>query len=473
MDNHPIPQDITGFQFKLVGNMTIKQFIYLAVGAFFAWIFFFILNLPTLIQWPLSLLSLGLGAGIAFIPIDGRPMDVMLKNFISALFSPSQFVYEKEGGKLTNPVPNAPTKNNLTMNAPLPQSQSNQSGFFQPTMPTQESKTTHPHHSFMQDFKESREHKKEAKKENDMKEIKDENNKLQKEIDEIKKDLETSHTEPKPVVEPVPSPTPPPPPPAPIQQAAPPPPTFFAPPVIPAMTIDQMDESEEIEKKEKELKVANEQIKETAQEKDRLQEEVDALKKQLEDALKAKDEALSAPPAPVMPQITPEQDELEKKLIESNREKEALEKELIAIKTKPETPAPAFTPTVAKPAESTQRVRSVPSGMEQSVGIPSVPDAPNLITGIVKDPRGNPLQNILIEVKDQDANPVRAFKTNGLGKFASATSLSNGKYVISFEDTKETHKFDSVELDLVGAPVMPLEIISVDPREELRRELFN
>jgi len=38
MENHPLPQDITGFQFKLIGNMTVKQFSYLAVGVILAWI---------------------------------------------------------------------------------------------------------------------------------------------------------------------------------------------------------------------------------------------------------------------------------------------------------------------------------------------------------------------------------------------------------------------------------------------------
>ena len=39
MDNHPIPQDVTGFQFRLIGDMTIKQFAYLAGGMILAWIF--------------------------------------------------------------------------------------------------------------------------------------------------------------------------------------------------------------------------------------------------------------------------------------------------------------------------------------------------------------------------------------------------------------------------------------------------
>jgi len=40
MDNHPIPQDITGFEFKLIGNMTLKQFAYVAGGAIIGLVFY-------------------------------------------------------------------------------------------------------------------------------------------------------------------------------------------------------------------------------------------------------------------------------------------------------------------------------------------------------------------------------------------------------------------------------------------------
>jgi hypothetical protein len=103
----------------------------------------------------------------------------------------------------------------------------------------------------------------------------------------------------------------------------------------------------------------------------------------------------------------------------------------------------------------------------------TLPIEPNLIVGTVKDPRGNLLQNILVEVVDLEGNPVRAFKTNNLGKFASATSVANGKYKIILEDPKQEHRFDEIQIEATGAPILPLEIKSIDKREELRRELFN
>jgi hypothetical protein len=133
-----------------------------------------------------------------------------------------------------------------------------------------------------------------------------------------------------------------------------------------------------------------------------------------------------------------------------------------------------YSPTVAKmEVQQTQFVRSIPQNMTKSVGLPTVSEFPNVISGIVKDPRGNPLPNILVEIKDSQANAVRAFKTNALGQFASATPLNNGDFTIEFEDPRGQNKFDTVGFKANGEIILPIEVISVDTREELRRSLFN
>ena len=99
MEQHPIPQDVTGFQFKLIGNMTVKQFAYLATGGVLAVLFYYA---PVFILLKLLMIPLcaGLGAALAFLPIEGRPMDLMLSNFVKDLLAPTQYVYQKEGGLL-------------------------------------------------------------------------------------------------------------------------------------------------------------------------------------------------------------------------------------------------------------------------------------------------------------------------------------------------------------------------------------
>src|SRR4051812_15255876 len=100
MDQHPIPQDVTGFQFKLIGTMTVKQFGYVATGVVLAVVLYY---LPLhgffaiLIKVFLIPIFGGSGALIAFVPIEGRPIDVMATNFFKAIFSPNQYIYRKRG----------------------------------------------------------------------------------------------------------------------------------------------------------------------------------------------------------------------------------------------------------------------------------------------------------------------------------------------------------------------------------------
>lgn len=164
--------------------------------------------------------------------------------------------------------------------------------------------------------------------------------------------------------------------------------------------------------------------------------------------------------------------DLESRLREMSSQKDQLFQQLASFRQKAGNDKNVFVPSTAVPKNETSNVKRIPQGMGKNLGLPMSPTAPNIITGIIKDPRGNTLPNILVEVEDKDGNPVRAFKTNGLGRFLSATPLTNGVYIIKFEDPKAQHKFDSVEITIKNNVIMPLEIISIDAREELRKSLF-
>src|SRR3989344_3540499 len=97
MQQHPIPQNITGFEFKLIGDMTIKQFAYLAGAAILTYLTILSPAHP-FIKFPLSVFFVLLGIGLAFIPVEGRPLDRWIRNFIRALFEPNQFIFHKQGG---------------------------------------------------------------------------------------------------------------------------------------------------------------------------------------------------------------------------------------------------------------------------------------------------------------------------------------------------------------------------------------
>lgn len=93
---HPIPQNVTSFQFKLVGDMTLKQFIYLASGAGLAYLTFvtWAVAIPFL-AWPIIIISSLLGIAFAFLPLYDRPLDHWVKAFFRAVFSPTKRVWKK------------------------------------------------------------------------------------------------------------------------------------------------------------------------------------------------------------------------------------------------------------------------------------------------------------------------------------------------------------------------------------------
>jgi hypothetical protein len=406
MENHPIPQDITGFEFKLIGDMTIKQFAYVAGGVVSAFVTY-ISPLPDLIKIPLALIFVGIGAAFAFLPIEGRPMDLMFKNFFKAVFSPTQYVYRKAGSQLFT--------QGQTQTAASPTSKPTTTGD---------------------------------------KQLKDFLNALPKRVNKLDQ-KETVFFQS-------------------LGQYANANPAQNVPGFVAEHSFARQGAAAQLQplattaqtptgKSDNSIAVNQDLLKTAA-----------VLEKELRDA-KAKEAA--------QPQIDSSKYlgahqkalELQGNLNDLLLQKQQLETRLVDMQRKMESQGKAvFSPSMARPAApQTQLVRSIPQGMQKGVGLPITPEFPNIITGIVKDPRGNPLPNILVEVKDSQGNAVRAFKTNALGQFASATALTNGDYTIEFEDTREQNKFVTTTFKAGGEIILPIEVFSVDTREELRRSLFN
>lgn len=94
MDQHPIPRQITSFEFKLIGFMTLKQFIYLVI--------FFPVGFIAYKLFPIPLINILIGVSVgflglafAFVPINDRPLDVWIKNMMRRLNSPTQYFFQK------------------------------------------------------------------------------------------------------------------------------------------------------------------------------------------------------------------------------------------------------------------------------------------------------------------------------------------------------------------------------------------
>ncbi len=97
MEQHPVPQQISSYQFHLVGDMTLKQFLQLAGGVVVG-IVFYATGLPSIIKWPLILISVAIGAAMAFIPFEERPLEQWFVAFFRSIYSPTVFVWSHQAG---------------------------------------------------------------------------------------------------------------------------------------------------------------------------------------------------------------------------------------------------------------------------------------------------------------------------------------------------------------------------------------
>jgi hypothetical protein len=97
-----------------------------------------------------------------------------------------------------------------------------------------------------------------------------------------------------------------------------------------------------------------------------------------------------------------------------------------------------------------------PAQFAPEIPIPSTPTIPNILVGMVKDNQGKIVEGAILEIRDEQGNPVRALRSNKLGQFRIATPLSSGTYEIEIE--KEGILFDIVKIELKGEIVQPIEI---------------
>ncbi len=105
MQQHPVPQNITSFEFKLVGFLTIKQFGYLAAAGIFSFVFF-ISPIPTLLKTIVITPFAAAGLAFAFANINGLSFDKWIVAFIHSVYSPSRRVWHKVPKEISFLAPN-------------------------------------------------------------------------------------------------------------------------------------------------------------------------------------------------------------------------------------------------------------------------------------------------------------------------------------------------------------------------------
>lgn len=104
MEQHAVPQPITSYEFRLVGDMTIRQFGKLAAGVILALIVYAINPAPGIFKWTLIFIFVLLGVGMAFFPFEGRPIDTWILAFFKRIYSPTQYVWRQGGQYIAQPT---------------------------------------------------------------------------------------------------------------------------------------------------------------------------------------------------------------------------------------------------------------------------------------------------------------------------------------------------------------------------------
>jgi len=469
MEQHPVPQNVTTFQFRLIGDMTIKQFGYLAGGAIVGYICYK-LPLPALFTWPLAALAGLTGAGLAFMPIEDRPMDVWILSFIKSIYSPTEYVWRKDPVVYrTKPAPVAPPQQApVAQQPPVRQYEPPPVSFVQNTPAAQPPAQTQPHISASVAPRVTA----------DVLRNVFDNAPAQQPIAPVQRpptyaadyssvvtahthsglfswisNLFTPHAQPQqPVI----------------------PPNAYRTPQVTGVGMD-MSPPPKVIRPVQQTPKEDDKIAEVKQKEEALEHKVESLKYELENKSVADSRIL----------------ELQKQLTEVLTEKNKMEGELAAMRRQQSAPqaAPAYipqptvSPTPVPAAKPNIAGQLRPTGLKGptvkiitpegaiKAGLPKLTTFPNVVTGIIKDAENAFLPGVLVTVTDKDGIPVRALKTNRLGQFAASTPLANGVYFVEIEDPRGRYVFDRVQITLNGSIVPALEIVAKSQREVSRAKL--
>lgn len=91
---HPVPQNIMDVEFKLIGDLTMRQFAYLFIFGLAAYVAQ--LLVIGIFKWPFTISLAFFGLGLAFVPVEEKGLDEWVVNFIKAVNSPTQRIWKKE-----------------------------------------------------------------------------------------------------------------------------------------------------------------------------------------------------------------------------------------------------------------------------------------------------------------------------------------------------------------------------------------
>lgn len=91
-----VPQFIE-IEDKIIGPLTLKQFMYLAIGGAICFMLYFVLKVGFFIV--VTIIVMGFCAMLAFLKINGRPFPHFLKNFVSFALRPKIYVWQRKAAE--------------------------------------------------------------------------------------------------------------------------------------------------------------------------------------------------------------------------------------------------------------------------------------------------------------------------------------------------------------------------------------
>ena len=396
---HPVPQHIAAFEFKLIGDLTLKQFLFAGMGVavcYAAWIS----NLGFLTKWATIIIAGGLGLGTAFFPIQDRTLDSWILSFIAALFSPTQRIWRKEPlapEYLREDYSQFLTSQVLSL-TPL-----------QGRRKLKEYLEAVPQKEFLLG---------------------------EKEEEQFIEKLNFNFPVPAPTPTPKPPSLPKTPPPLGQRPATKPtkPPELVSrvTPVRPAKPVEGTIRVKPRPLAERKLPAPT--VKDLIREVKKPQRDISQLERQnveLKNKLEQAEQQLKS--------LLTLKEERAKDEAYHTRLREQ-EKEVRQLTERQKT---------------AQRTISKISGSEEKEEHIIEKQLPNVVSGIVKNKEGKLLEGVVVIIKDRDADPARALKTDRLGRFAIATPLESGEYTV--EISGKGKSFDIMRVVIDGAVLTPLE----------------
>jgi len=418
---HAIPQNIMDVEFKLIGELTMRQFVYVLVFAIAAYMAK--LSVPQPFTW-FFVIGLGLvGLGLAFVPYEDRGLDEWVVNFLKAINMPTERIWKKKGkipAGLAYEQSLHFVQQELITLAPTASRRKLEEYLDQRGQAKEKDPLDIPEEMYITMVREAFKTEESVEPQSAQPPPATQE-KLTKSTEEMREKGDT------------------------IKEAE------------PTQTLNTTSEEQNEGAKEKEVEKSTREATEVARQ-TKINRIVEARIKKSK--IKPLDEGRSRGVLLLRPltqhsgrkfvNLTPNQGKIvlpirgEKVIqiaIEGDSTIEEKNKKMRELLSRTQS---------EKEMEKKLSVRQIPSMVKK----------PNTVSGVIKNRRGEHIQGVILVIKNEKGEPIRALKTDKVGRFLVSTPLANGKYELEVDGTKQTNlAFDIIPLEIKGALLPSFEII--------------